>query len=586
MRRSLAKYCEEIEKREIQGFQLELFHLGQLLAPIDKITSVDEKAILYVFCMHQNSMNTGDVDDIYQGTLQANTGKIFPERNEISQDIISYWHKMAQKTKNLALQCRCLDLVVDFTGNGAERNEYIHEFIESSMELINSLQEVNFVLLNENGIRALRLATFSKDKEAVASVLSCLVSYAERCPQVACYIFMIVSSYGKSTISSFGKKYTELFNCLVTYINEVCDSGESFVDPFRDSVASVCDYYKKYGQDELLRNIIAKVEVAYRSSGDMNSSATLKVHYLQELYALCSRYLEIPAIKKKHSQLIKEITDLERQVIDEMHVSTYEYRISPEEQKIIERDTQRVYYDDSNVKRTLLEICRLIHISPLCPPKQHVDNIVNRRDKENPLSSFLNNELLGVYGIPIGVLRHDEKENRVLYEYAQYVKYMEPLYQAIMSRLVKEFRHNDFESLLINCPLVKEKDEKLCKKVVEFFWIGEYIGFSVTVLPLIESMFRELNRLNGQPIIKAKATCDGGYEFLALGTLCDNDMTKKIFGEDFVYFCKVILLSNFGWNIRNNFSHGLQNELFSSPSIAYRLMYILMILCLVEQKNP
>lgn len=582
MRKELQQYLNSIENQEKLDFPLESYQVRRILAPIEDIQESDEKAEAYAFNFQANS--TGYITELYQGikyTNQANEEKTFPCRQEVDEVMLEYWNKRAHETNNLILKCRYLNLIVDFSKYGKKRDNAILESIQSNILLIKSMREINVVLLKEYGFHSLRLTLIAKNNKLTQEILDCLVEYAKTFPTVTNMIYSTLYN-NKNIRKEHQDSLDELISILETFLNKTLNDEALIAIDIKDLTITLCDYYKNNESENKLRETLLKVEKTYKRLPESDTRAIVKANYLGSLYEIYGRYRKYTFAKNEQARIAKELSDLEKEMQKEMKEYTYKHELTSEEEHVLQDCIEKIY-GNTGEDLSLFDVCHRIFLSPLLPRRQHVENIIKKNNQSSSLANFFDQTIIGPYGLIIGILKREDVENRTSYEYANFVKFMEPLYYRTMNELIKRFTSHELAQLLNSSPLFRPEDEVYCQKVANYFWDKDYYGFSALVIPLIESMFRELNRLNNQPIINANANNDGGYDFLSLGTLCDHGMTKHIFGEDFVYFCKTVLLSTFGWNVRNNFCHGINKSCIGDKSVAYRLMYILLSLCMVER---
>jgi hypothetical protein len=59
----------------------------------------------------------------------------------------------------------------------------------------------------------------------------------------------------------------------------------------------------------------------------------------------------------------------------------------------------------------------------------------------------------------------------------------------------------------------------------------------------------------------------------------------KTMGGDIEYYLRVLLTERIGWNLRNNFAHGINKKLFESEDVANRLVHVLICLSLVRSNK-
>ena len=121
--------------------------------------------------------------------------------------------------------------------------------------------------------------------------------------------------------------------------------------------------------------------------------------------------------------------------------------------------------------------------------------------------------------------------------------------------------------------------------MLKSFWDKDYLATCCLSIPLIEDAVRNLYRINNQTYIRPNN--DGGYDVLHLSELLSHGLIKEVFqtsGEDVEFYFRVLLTERIGWNLRNNFAHGINKKLFESEDVAGRLVHVLLCLLLVRKK--
>lgn len=106
------------------------------------------------------------------------------------------------------------------------------------------------------------------------------------------------------------------------------------------------------------------------------------------------------------------------------------------------------------------------------------------------------------------------------------------------------------------------------------------------MMPLIEDAVRNLYRINNICYIKRNKL--GGYDVLSLDDLIMSGLVKEVFqslGEHVEYYFRVLLTSPIGWNLRNNFAHGINKSFFENEAVTNRLLHVLLCLSLIRRNT-
>lgn len=141
--------------------------------------------------------------------------------------------------------------------------------------------------------------------------------------------------------------------------------------------------------------------------------------------------------------------------------------------------------------------------------------------------------------------------------------------------------------VLLLSPVFRREDKDYILKILNSFWGKDYLASCCLTAPLIEDAVRNLFRLNGLAFIK-KSEDSGGYDVLSLRKLLDQGLVKATFGklgESVEYYFKVLLTARIGWNLRNNFAHGINKNSFADEDIANRLVHVLFCLSLIRKNE-
>lgn len=76
-----------------------------------------------------------------------------------------------------------------------------------------------------------------------------------------------------------------------------------------------------------------------------------------------------------------------------------------------------------------------------------------------------------------------------------------------------------------------------------------------------------------------------GDEYLSLDSLLGKEDAKAIMGEDLANYFKNVLTDQYGWNIRNQVSHGLLGSDFFNYGMADRIVHAFLMLSVFKKKE-
>lgn len=155
-----------------------------------------------------------------------------------------------------------------------------------------------------------------------------------------------------------------------------------------------------------------------------------------------------------------------------------------------------------------------------------------------------------------------------------------PGIQQIFSEHALERR--DLAYLVIHHPFVPPGREGVYLEGIRAGFFGDWLTATHLLIPQLENSIRTV--LTERGVITSKLDADKTQDERDLGWLLTHEKTKEIFGEAMVFNLRGILIERFGYNLRNNMSHGLMShEGFYSPGSVYLWWLTLRLLCIVHE---
>ena len=97
-------------------------------------------------------------------------------------------------------------------------------------------------------------------------------------------------------------------------------------------------------------------------------------------------------------------------------------------------------------------------------------------------------------------------------------------------------------------------------------------------VPQLEAAIRRLFALNGVSIMRQKQNPIEGSEYISLDTLLSSEDAISFMGKDIANYLRNLLTDQYGWNIRNQLSHGLLGTSSFNSVMADRVVHAFMLL--------
>lgn len=114
------------------------------------------------------------------------------------------------------------------------------------------------------------------------------------------------------------------------------------------------------------------------------------------------------------------------------------------------------------------------------------------------------------------------------------------------------------------------------KRALDAYFNKNYIMFLSVIVPVIEGVIRNIIENVGGNVLKIND--DDSQELITLGSLLRQPEAKKAFGEDVIIYLRTALTEKLGFNIRNNVSHGVFNDIDFNTQNADRVLHIFLLL--------
>ena len=124
------------------------------------------------------------------------------------------------------------------------------------------------------------------------------------------------------------------------------------------------------------------------------------------------------------------------------------------------------------------------------------------------------------------------------------------------------------------------------ERAISAYWSNDYLVSSHLFIPLIETAIRQLEQMYGGPIIyprTSRSNASSGYRFKPLGTLLKDGTIKDFVREKVLFHLKLLLAGYPGFNLRNDFAHGLGKEKFLTATTSDRLFHIFIFLAIIME---
>ncbi len=596
IRKSLQDYFADLE-RKIEP--IEDYVLGEKIGEIlnakqEKLTDKEELAEYIAFQFMAQYPNNNVGWGTYHGPMivwKNDQGQFteFPSIKQVDQEILAYWRKRADECKHPILAYRYADLVFDFEPvvlNKSIDFTVAQKVIDSAIEICNSGLDDGLGCKDKLD-RSLGLAIKINDSTRIQGLIETVITIEKKYteddkPGLWGYAFqwLVLDKTGKIIIKDDEK------NKLLADLEDRLKRLMALEDPdpwcVECAVRLLAPYYSATKDEENLKRVIDNLEAAFRKNKYANSDGMLVSNYLEKLINIYLEYISFQFAKDARARIVNELSNLGERGKFAMHEVSTEIKLTKDN---IDKFTSSIFGENnSNSLETV--IARIVGNFVL--RKQSVVDQLNNLSKDHPLMYLVGHVMASEEGYPIvkfGPI-NDDYDKHLLENFSRNLHFQAVFLRMAFEKIRQLYTSEQFTEAILQSPVFRAEDKSYISKLSKSFWDKGYLTTCCLSIPLIEDAVRNLYRINNHTYIKPND--EGGYDVLSLDQLLSRGLIKAVFrtmGENIEYYLRVLLTERVGWNLRNNFAHGINKGIFEGEDVANRLIHVLMCLSLVKKQK-
>lgn len=593
IRKSLQDYYSELENN-IQP--IEEYVLGEKIGEIldakkEKLTEKEELAEYTAFQFMANCPNKNTGWGTYHGplfVLPNDKGQFveFPSIKQIDQETLEYWKKRASESKHPILANRYADLVFDFEPVVLNKGiDFLmaQKVIDSTIEICDKNLDDGLGCKSKLE-RALGLATQINDTPRIQKLKDVIITteskYAEDDkPGIWGYAFewLVLDKIGKIVLSEDEK--IKLLTDLEERLRRLMAIDDP--DPWRVECAIklLAPYYLTNHDETNLKRVLDNFETAYRKNKYANSDGMLISNYLEKLIDIYLEYSSFQFAKDARVRIVNELSNLGDRGKFAMHEISTEVEIKNED---IEKFVTSIFGIDNS--ELLEKIIAKIAVNFILR-KKAIEDQLNNLSKNHPLTYLVSHTMFSEENYPLvkyGPIDEDY-DKHLLENFSRNLHFQAIFLRIVFKKVCESYTPEKVLEVLFLSPVFKTEDKDYILRLLKSFWDKDYLSTCCLSIPLIEDAIRNLFRINNRTYIKSNK--EGGYDVQSLNALLEEGLIKHVFqamGENVEYYFRVLLTERIGWNLRNNFAHGINKKSFESEDVANRLIHVLICLALIR----
>ncbi len=502
----------------------------------------------------------------------------YPSVLDVTPDMLRYWEKRACEVQHPVMKARYADLVWDMskavTGRGADANNAriaIDSYIQIATNRLYKYDSMVFKLLE----RAISLALSINDDVRMKRSIRCLFDYES---QVAeddkpglwghCFDMLI-----DKKIPIFLDQENMIISALEDRLSRLASSiGDKNPDPWTVEAVAIrlANYYRRTGRREDIHRVISLLGGAFEKHCEKGSPLQIST-WLQHVHAIYVQF----GLNNEAVRIAKNIREIGPAVMGDMKKISHTIEITEEELR---------NYTDALTKGALYETLTRIAVHFL-PRKGEIADQLRDLSQKAPLSFLIGKQLQDHRGRPvanIGPLEGDLDGN-IAHQMSQNMSIHAMFLHRVFSEAIRKHKlsaDNLLEHLYLS-PVFQEEKRMIIQTGLVAYFDGDHLTAIHLLVPQIEDVFRHIVESCGGAVLKQGR--HGGMQLLVMDELLRDRAVSDVFGDDAVFYFRVLLSDLRGWNVRNNVCHGLFHYKSYNSVISERLLHILLCLALVRK---
>ncbi len=510
-----------------------------------------------------------------------------PNIKDITEDMIVYWEKRAGTVKNPLLKMRYTGLVLEFKKKLFNKEPDFKSIklahIQSLLDVVEGDYCQYEIIAFDYAERALNLAIGFRNRVLQERAVKAYYEAHQRHsdndmhPGVWGRIFQSLINhrdyfqlYEKSLLDEQLSRYDRLKKLVL----EKGDKTDQYSHVLSEQIDLLADYYHLTGEKEkiepLLNTMFDAIKMSIPVRGGMWGQGMI-----QQLQARCRKY----GFDKRANQLYVELSDLGGETLSELQSTEYSVPL--------DRDRINAFLDVAldGTERDVL----LFFLYQYIPKIEEEKRRLKERAEKAPLLDLISTFTIDSSGNTIsrvGVGPDAERQKLYFFMYES-MRFTIPFMHLHITKMKEQDKMttDSMMDLIKESGLISEDRKEIVRRGLDAYVAEDYLVCCHLLIPQLEAAIRRLFALNGANIMRAKKNPDEGNEYLSLDSLLGSPEAVAYMGEDVANYYRNVLTDQYGWNIRNQVSHGLLATDSFNFGMADRVVHAFLMLGLFKKKE-
>lgn len=510
-----------------------------------------------------------------------------PDIRDISEEMMSYWEERAVLVKNPMLKARYTGLVLDFKkklfGKDPDYKAIKLAHITALLDIVEGdycqYETVAFDFAERALYLAIGLRNQDIQKRAIKAYYEAHLRYRnnDMHPGVWGRVFHSLikhrpyfSGYETDIVEENITRYNRLYRLAM----EEGEKTDRYAHVLSNQADLLADYYLSIGEPQkaepYLDGILDAIRKSVAARGGMWGQGML-----QQLQHRYRKY----GFDRKANSLYVELSDLGEMTLAEM--KTTEYSVPLDSERINAFMTEALDGDEKEVL--------LLYLYQYLPRLEEEKRKLKEKAERSPLLDMVSTIMIDSSGNAlsrVGVGPNAEHQ-KLYFSMYENMRFTIPFMHLHVSKMKEEGKLT-MESMMgaiEDSPLIAAEHKEIVRRGFEAYLAEDYLVCCHLLVPQLEAAIRRLFALNGANIMRPKANPVEGDEYLSLDSLLGSPEAITYMGEDIANYFRNVLTDQYGWNIRNQVSHGLLGADNFNFGMADRIVHAFLMLSAFKKKE-
>ncbi len=536
-------------------------------------------------------------NDKYWGTyygpqwtfVKKDTGEevYVPNIKDVTEDMIAHWEERARTVVNPLLKMRYTGLVLEFKKKLFNKEpDYKTIKIAHIQALIDVVQGDYCqyeTIAFDYAERALYLTIGFRNKELQEQAVKAYYEAHQRYsgndmhPGVWGRIFQSLikhRAYFQTYEQNLLEEQIARFERLKKLALENGNKTDQYSHVLSEQVDLLADYYHLIGEIEKIEPLLDIMLEAIKASIPIRGGLWGQ-GMIQQLQARYRKY----GFDSRANQLYVELADLGRETLDEL--KTTEFSVPLDKEKINEYLKEALEGTDREVL--------LYFLVQFLPRIEEEKKRLKEKAEHSPLLDMISTITIDSSGNTISRvgIGKDAERQKLYFSMYENMRFTIPFMHLHITKMkeAKKMTTESMMQLIEGSELITDDHIEIVRRGLDAYIAEDYLVCCHLLVPQLEAAIRRLFAMNGASIMRAKKNPEEGNEYISLDSLLSTEEAVTYMGEDIANYFRNVLTDQYGWNIRNQLSHGLLATDNFNFGMADRVVHAFLLLGMFKKKE-